>query len=82
MLKQLGYNPGKVDGLYDQDTELAVVQFQRDQKLKGSGVLHGETTLKLMQKLRDKIVANDTQVKAAIKELKKEMKEKDKVKLP
>ncbi len=82
MLKQLGYNPGKVDGLYDQDTELAVVQFQRDQKLKGSGVLHGETTLKLMQKLRDKIVANDTQVKAAVKELKKEMNEKDKVKLP
>ena len=33
--------------------------------------------LKLMQKLRDKIVANDTQVKAAVKELKKEMKEKE-----
>ena len=39
MLTQLGYNPGKVDGLYDQDTKLAVVQFQRDQKLKGTGVL-------------------------------------------
>lgn len=76
MLKQLGYNPGTVDGFYDLNTKLAVVQFQRDQKLKGSGVLKDETTVLLMQKLRDKIIANDTQVKAAVKELKKEMKEK------
>lgn len=77
MLKQLGYNPGKVDGFYDRETTLAVVQFQRDHKLKGTGVLKGETTVTLMQKLRDKIIANDTQVKAAVKELKKEMKEKE-----
>ena len=30
-----------------------------------------------MQELRDKIIANDTQVKAAVKELKKEMNEKE-----
>lgn len=75
MLTELGYNPGDVDGFYDQETKLAVVQFQRDQKLKGTGVLEGETTVKLMEKLRDKILANDTQVKAAIKELEKVMKE-------
>lgn len=75
MLKELGYNPGKVDGFYDQDTKLAIVQFQRDQKLKGTGVLKGETTVNLMEKLRDKILTHDTQVKAAVKELKKEMKE-------
>ena len=77
MLTELGYNPGKVDGFFDQDTKLAVVQFQRDQKLKGTGVLEGETTVAMMQKLRDKIIANDTQVKAAVKELKKEMKVKE-----
>ena len=77
MLTELGYNPGKVDGFFDQDTKLAVVQFQRDQKLKGTGVLEGETTVAMMQELRDKIVANDTQVKAAVKELKKEMKVKE-----
>lgn len=77
MLTELGYNPGKVDGFFDQDTKLAVVQFQRDQKLKGTGVLEGETTVAMMQELRDKIIAHDTQVKAAVKELKKEMKVKE-----
>lgn len=76
MLKELGYNPGKVDGFFDADTEYALVLFQKDQKLKATGVLSDKTTVKLMQKLRDKIVANDTQVKAAVKELKKEMKQK------
>ena len=76
MLKELGYNPGKVDGIFDADTEYALVLFQKDQKLKATGVLSDKTTVKLMQKLRDKILANDTQVKAAVKELKKEMKEK------
>lgn len=77
MLKQLGYNPGKIDGFFDQETKLAVVEFQRDQKLKGTGVLEGQTTIRLMQELRDKIISNDTQVKAAIKELKKQMNEKE-----
>ena len=54
MLTELGYNPGKVDGFFDQDTKLAVVQFQRNQKLKGTGVLEGETTVAMMQELRDK----------------------------
>lgn len=74
MLQKIGYYPGKVDGIYDQNTKFAVVQFQRKQKLKGTGILEGKTTMMLMQKLRDKIVANDTQVKAAVTELKKEMK--------
>jgi carboxyl-terminal processing protease len=78
MLKLLGYNPGKVDGFFDQETKLAVVKFQRDQKLKGTGVLEGQTTIRLMQKLRDKIISHDTQVKAAVKELKKQMNQKEK----
>ena len=77
MLKELGYNPGKVDGFFDQETKLAVVEFQSDQKLNGTGVLEGQTTIRLMQELRDKIISNDTQVKAAIKELKKQMNEKE-----
>lgn len=74
MLQELGYNPGKVDGYFDADTEYALVQFQQKQKIKATGVLSDKTTVNLMQALRDKIVKNDTQVEAAVKELKKEMK--------
>jgi carboxyl-terminal processing protease len=71
MLKALGYNPGKVDGFFDQDTEAAVKEFQKKNNLKETGVLQGETTLQLMNQLREDIVKNDTQVKKAISILKK-----------
>ncbi|MCM3236716.1 S41 family peptidase [Heyndrickxia oleronia] len=71
MLKALGYNPGKVDGFFDQDTEIAVKEFQKKNNLKETGVLQGETTLQLMNQLREDIVKNDTQVKKAISILKK-----------
>lgn len=71
MLKALKYNPGKVDGYYDEDTEKAVKEFQKDEKLKVNGILEGNTTLQLMNKLRENITKNDTQVKKAISILKK-----------
>lgn len=74
MLKAAGYNPGKVDGFYDQDTEAAVLKFQKDNKLKATGTIKDETTMKLMETLREKILKNDTQVKKAIEILKEEMK--------
>ncbi|MGE8204227.1 S41 family peptidase [Heyndrickxia sp. NPDC080065] len=70
MLKALGYNPGKVDGYFDKNTEKAVKEFQKKEKLKVNGIIEGETTLQLMNKIREKIVKNDTQVKKAISILK------------
>ncbi|MGE6260333.1 S41 family peptidase [Heyndrickxia sporothermodurans] len=70
MLKALHYNPGKVDGYYDEQTKKAVKAFQKDEKLKVNGILQGETTIRLMNKLREAIIKNDTQVNKAISILK------------
>ncbi|MBS4173180.1 S41 family peptidase [Bacillus sp. FJAT-49736] len=69
MLKAIGYNPGKVDGLYDKQTKNAVEKFQKEEHLKVTGTLGGDTTLQLMNKLRDKIISDDPQVKKAVEVL-------------
>jgi len=74
MLEAAGFNPGKVDGFYDEATKTAVSELQKDSKLEVTGVLEGETTLALMEMLREKILANDTQVKKAESILEKEIK--------
>ncbi|WP_110927815.1 lmo1851 family serine protease [Bacillus massiliglaciei] len=74
MLKETGYNPGKADGFYDAATAEAVKKFQADHDLKETGVLKDETTVSLMQELRDKISKNDTQMKRAVEEVKKQIK--------
>lgn len=71
MLKALGYNPGKIDGYFDENTKKAVMNFQKDTKLKANGILQGNTTIQLMNKIREKIIKNDTQVNKAIELLKK-----------
>ena len=59
MLQALGYNPGEVDSLFDNETESAVKAFQQDQKLDRTGVLTDDTTYALMDALRDKIQKED-----------------------
>ncbi|WP_419881089.1 S41 family peptidase [Peribacillus sp. B-H-3] len=76
MLKAEGYNPGKADGFFDEQTKSAVMKFQGDHSLKKTGIITGETTVKLMEILRNKILANDTQVKKAEEVLKKELQSK------
>ena len=39
MLEAIGYNPGEVDGLFDKDTEEAVIKLQKDLELKLQGFL-------------------------------------------
>ncbi|MFB6466142.1 S41 family peptidase [Cytobacillus sp. Hz8] len=73
MLKAVGYDPGKVDGYFDSQMKEAVMQFQKDQKLKADGILTGPDTLALMEKLREKIEKNDTQIKKAAEVLKKQI---------
>ena len=65
MLEALGYNPGTVDSLFDEETKAAVEQFQKDAELEVNGVLTGDTTTALMNKLRELILENDTQLEKA-----------------
>ena len=73
MLKEAGHDPGKVDGFFDEATTNAVIAFQREQKIKETGTIKDDTTVKLMQVIREKILKNDTQVKKAVEVLKKEI---------
>ncbi|MDQ6599321.1 S41 family peptidase [Bacillus salipaludis] len=74
MLKALGFNPGRTDGFFDQKTKEEVEKFQKAHKLEVNGYLKGDSTMKLMELLRDKIQKNDTQLKKAIEVLKTRMK--------
>ncbi|MDM5212142.1 S41 family peptidase [Peribacillus sp. NJ4] len=74
MLKEAGHDPGKIDGFFDEATKNAVIAFQREQKIKETGTIKDDTTVKLMQVIREKILKNDTQVKKAVEVLKKEIK--------
>ncbi|MGP9041970.1 S41 family peptidase [Cytobacillus kochii] len=74
MLEALDYELDKNDGFFDEETEVAVKAFQKDNKLEETGVIEGETTVKLMEALREKLLENDTQIKKAIEVLKEEMK--------
>lgn len=74
MLKALGFDPGREDGFFDEKTEQAVKEFQEANALEATGILKGETTLKLMEKLREHISNNDTQILKAVELLKKQLK--------
>lgn len=73
MLKALGFDPGREDGFFDEKTESAVSDFQKAEKLEETGVLTGETSLKLMEKLRELINENDTQIQKAVELLKEQL---------
>ncbi|MFJ7725695.1 S41 family peptidase [Neobacillus sp. NPDC097160] len=74
MLKAVGYDPGREDGFFDENTKEAVIAFQNAQGLPADGVLKGDTTMKLMDLLREKIKNSDTQVQKAVEVLKGKMK--------
>lgn len=74
MLKAVGYDPGREDGFFDEKTKAAVKAFQKAQKLPANGVLKGDSTMKLMDLLREKIKTSDTQLQKAMEVLKGRMK--------
>ncbi|GGE36454.1 peptidase S41 [Pullulanibacillus camelliae] len=67
MLQGIGYNPGRTDGYFDQDTQTAVRAFQKANKLEVNGEIDAPTAAKI----EDKVVAavenpkNDLQLQAA-----------------
>lgn len=65
MLKAVGYEPGEIDGLFDEKTTQAVQKLQKDLALDTTGILLGETTYGLMEKLRTKIQEDDPQLMKA-----------------
>ncbi len=73
MLKALGFDPGRDDGYFDKNTEEAVKRFQKAENLPSDGIITGETSQRLMEKIREKIEANDTQIEKAIEVLKEKM---------
>ncbi|WP_066313363.1 S41 family peptidase [Bacillus sp. FJAT-29814] len=74
MLKALGFDPGREDGFFDDKTKEAVISFQTENNLPADGILKGESSLKLMELLREQIKANDPQVQKAIEVLNERMK--------
>jgi carboxyl-terminal processing protease len=68
MLAGLGFNPGRKDGYYNEETALAVKALQKSLNLK----MTGEADLDTMNKLEKEVIAhikdpkNDTQLTAAI----------------
>ncbi|HLN62651.1 MAG TPA: S41 family peptidase [Symbiobacteriaceae bacterium] len=73
MLKALGYEPGREDGLLDAKTGDALKAFQQANKLEATGTLNPATTAKAITLLQEKIKANDTQMEKAIEVLKGRM---------
>lgn len=65
MLEAVGYEPGEIDGQFDGKTELAIKKLQKDLNLDTNGILSGDTTYGLMEKLRKKIQEDDPQLKKA-----------------
>jgi carboxyl-terminal processing protease len=73
MLEALEYHPGKIDSLFDEQMREAVIQFQKDNQLETNGILKGESTIKLMERIREKLETDDTQLKKAIEVLTQEL---------
>jgi carboxyl-terminal processing protease len=65
MLVALGYQPGREDGYFDQQTQEAVLAFQKVQSLPATGIVEGKTTVRMMDLLEEKIQQNDTQLEKA-----------------
>ncbi|MGG7618156.1 lmo1851 family serine protease [Bacillus coreaensis] len=74
MLKALGIEPGREDGYFDEATQKAVIEFQKQQNVEQTGILKGESTILLMEKLRELIQDNDPQIQKAVELLQQEVK--------
>ncbi|MGM7722058.1 S41 family peptidase [Metabacillus sp. Hm71] len=73
MLQALGFS-NSVEGYFDETTVQAVKEFQTQNKLKVDGNITGETTIKIMEQIQNKLKENDTQLEKAISVLKEELK--------
>lgn len=73
MMKAIGIDSGSIDGLFDEKTAEAVKTVQKEAKLEETGILAGETTYALMDRLRVKIEKEDPQLLKAKELMLKEL---------
>lgn len=73
MLKAIGFDPGREDGYFDENTKKAIIELQKDAQLEPNGILSGKTSMELMSRLSQTIQKNDTQIQKAIEILKTKM---------
>ena len=62
ILEVLGYSPGEVDQSFDSKSVEALKQFQADNNLEANGVLTGDTTYALLDKINEKLKTDDPQI--------------------
>lgn len=69
ILKNLGLEPGRVDGYFSETTEAAVKLFQEENKLPVTGRIDGKTAEAMEEKIREKQAdaKNDRQLQMALK---------------
>lgn len=70
MLQGLGYEPGRSDGYFNEETETAVQNFQEEQDLEANGTIDEDTAEALNQALLENIrdPENDAQLERALQE--------------
>ncbi|QKS72278.1 S41 family peptidase [Paenalkalicoccus suaedae] len=68
MLEGVGFDPGRDDGYFDEETEAAVRSFQEQEGITANGELDAETAEKLQERLLEAVQdeANDLQRQEAI----------------
>ncbi len=68
MLKGLGYEPGRADGYFDEQTEQAVIAFQRAKDLEPKGEINEDTASLIQQQIVEhaRKKENDLQLQTAI----------------
>ncbi|KHE69390.1 S41 family peptidase [Halobacillus sp. BBL2006] len=71
MLEGLGYDPGRTDGYYSEETKSAVEAFQSDEGLKATGQVDEKTGGKLEEKVVEEVrnEENDRQMQKALEVL-------------
>nr|WP_102346681.1 S41 family peptidase [Bacillus sp. Marseille-P3661] len=71
MLKGLGFEPGRIDGYFSKQTEIAVTAFQKANNLPNTGEVDKTTAGKLEEKIIEQVRAeeNDFQLQTAVKVL-------------
>ncbi|WP_138752703.1 S41 family peptidase [Paenibacillus sinopodophylli] len=70
MLKELGYSPIGQEGLFDQDTAEALRKFQIAEKLEATSSFNDKTGYKLLERLREKLAKEDSQLLKGLEVLK------------
>lgn len=62
MLQALGFGPIYKEGLFDESTAAALLQFQISEKLEATGQFNDKTGYRLLELLRDKLHREDSQL--------------------